>query len=116
MYTVGARPEFLVEGVPQKYVQEVGQTMNLLVDRVKSGHPVKHGHKIGVDGRFFFVAVQLQGAALHQALASKCLACDPDAQVVQLQPVLPQCNGCNGSGDAKGYEAFAGEGHRLGTS
>ena len=71
MYTVGANPEFLVEDAPKEYVQEIGRTMNFLVDRVKSGHPVQHGHKIGVDGIALFVAMQLQGAELCETLASK---------------------------------------------
>ncbi len=118
MYTVGANPEFLVEDVPKEYVQEVGQTMNFLVDRVKSGHPVQHGHTIGGNGTALFVAVQLQGAELREALASRCRACSHSAQVVQLHPVLHQCDPCSCLGDAsgKGYIAVGGEGHRLGTS
>lgn len=122
LYTVGANPEFLVEDVPKKYVQEVARTMNALVDRVNSGRPVQHGHTIGANG-VLFVAAKLQGATLRQALMSKCTACDHNAQVVQLQPVLPQCAACEHSGDdagdyggGGGYVAFGGEGHRLGTS
>ena len=113
MYTVGADPEFLVEDVPKKYVQQIGQTMNFLVDRVKSGHPVQHGHTINANG-VFFVAVQLQGEELCEALASKCRACDHSA-VVQFQPSLPPCDQCICPGDAggNGYIAFGGEGHRL---
>ena len=62
--------------------------MNFLVDRVKTGHPVQHGHTINANG-VFFVAVQLQGEELCEALASKCRACDQSAHVVQLQPILP---------------------------
>ena len=91
--------------------------MNFLVDRVKSGHPVQHGHTINANG-VFFVAVQLQGEELCEALASKCRACDHSAHVVQLQPILPPCDQCICPGDAggNGYIAFGGEGHRLGTS
>ena len=121
MYTVGADPEFLVEDVPKACVHEMRGLMNFLVDRVKTGHPVQHGHTINANG-VFFVAVRLQGAELCQALVSKCTACNHNAQVVQLQPVLPQCDPCLRSGDVcgnasgNGYTAFAGEGHRLGTS
>ena len=112
MYTVGADPEFFVEDVPKECLQEMRQTMNLLVDRVKSGHPVQHGHTIsaiGVNGVASFVAVQLQGVELCQALASKCLFCDRDAQVVQLQPVAPQCDRCIRSGNA--HEDASGKGY-----
>ena len=113
MYTVGADPEFLVNAVPREHVQVVGGTLNCLVDRVKSGHPVRHGHTVSSDGALF-VAVQLQGAELRQALADKCCACSPNARVMPLQPVVRQCE-CAGGG-ANEYAAFSGEGHRLGES
>ena len=115
LYTVGADPEFLVNAVPREHVQAVGGTLNFLVDRVKSGHPVRHGHTVSSDGALF-VAVQLQGAELRQALADKCCACSPDARVMLLQPVVRQCECARGGAGANEYAVFGGEGHRLGES
>ena len=86
LYTVGADPEFLVEDVPTELVNVVGAMMNFLVARVRSGHPVGHGHTISSHG-LLFAAEQLQGAELAQALAHKCTACSCHSQVVRLEPM-----------------------------
>jgi len=111
MYTVGADPEFLVEGVPKEHVQEMAKTLNFLVDRVNSGHPVRHGHTIS-SGRFLLVAIQLQGAELGEALAYKCTACSHDSAVVRLEPL--KCQDCNAVELGAASAPFSGEGHRLG--
>ena len=86
MYTVGADPEFLVEDVPTELVNDVGAMLNFLVERVRSGHPVGHGHTISSHG-LLFAAAQLQGVELLQTLALKCTACGPNSQVVLLEPI-----------------------------
>ena len=67
-------------------VNVVGAMMNFLVARVRSGHPVGHGHTISSHG-LLFAAEQLQGAELAQALAHKCTACSCHSQVVRLEPM-----------------------------
>ena len=104
MYTVGAAPELLVEGVPVKHVEDVARAMNFLVDRVNSGHPVRNGHTISAPG-LLFRAVQLHGEALSEALARKCAACPRDAQVVLLQPIFQAC--ARGADDIAGGDADA---------
>ena len=47
IYTVGADPEFLVEDVPVRAINDIGSMLNALVERVRSGHPVRDGHTIG---------------------------------------------------------------------
>ena len=86
LYTVGADPEFLVEDVPNELVNVVGAMMNFLVARVRSGHPVGHGHTISFHG-LLFAAEKLQGAELAQALAHKRTACSCHSQVVRLEPM-----------------------------
>ena len=97
MYTVGADPEFLVEDVPVCVVNDVGSMLNLLVERVRSGHPVRDGHTIGALG-LVFEASLLQGAELRQALARRCLACSSTSQVVLLELVGRQCEQCDRAG------------------
>jgi len=104
MYTVGAEPEFLVEGVPVQHVEKVGQAMNFLVDRVNSGHPVRHGHTISSHG-LLFRAVQLHGEALREALARKCTSCPRDAQIMLLEPIFQAC--ARGADDIAGGDADA---------
>ena len=86
LYTVGADPEFFVEDVPVSAISDISRMLNLLVERVRTGHPVLDGHTIGALG-IVFEATQLEGAELRQALASKCLACSCDSQVVRLEPM-----------------------------
>ena len=86
LYTVGADPEFFVEDVPVSAISDISRMLNLLVERVRTGHPVLDGHTIGALG-IVFEAIQLEGAELRQALASKCLACSCDSQVVRLEPM-----------------------------
>ena len=86
IYTVGADPEFFVEDVPVSAISDISRMLNLLVERVRTGHPVLDGHTIGALG-IVFEATQLEGAELRQALASKCLACSCDSQVVRLEPM-----------------------------
>ena len=86
LYTVGADPEFFVEDVPVSAINDISRMLNLLVERVRTGHPVLDGHTIGALG-IVFEATQLEGAELRQALASKCLACSCDSQVVRLEPM-----------------------------
>ena len=89
MYTVGADPEFFVEDVPVSAVNDVRAMLNSLVERVRSGHPVRDGHTIGALG-VVFAAAELQGAELRQALARKCLACGSSSRVVLLEPISLQ--------------------------
>ena len=89
MYTVGADPKFFVEDVPVSAVNDVRAMLNCLVERVRSGHPVRDGHTIGALG-VVFAAAELQGAELRQALARKCLACGSNSQVVLLEPISLQ--------------------------
>ena len=86
IYTIGADPEFFVEDVPVSAISDISRMLNLLVERVRTGHPVLDGHTIGALG-IVFEATQLEGAELRQALASKCLACSCDSQVVRLEPM-----------------------------
>ena len=86
LYTVGADPEFFVEDVPVSAISDISRMLNLLVERVRTGHPVLDGHTIGALG-IVFEATQLEGAELRQALASKRLACSCDSQVVRLEPM-----------------------------
>ena len=97
MYTVGADPEFFVEDVPVSAVNDVTAMLNLLVERVRSGHPVRDGHTIGALG-VVFVAAQLQGAELRQTLARRCLTCSSTSQVVLLEPVGRQCDRAGNAG------------------
>ena len=87
MYTYGAEPEFLIKDVPRERVPEAQAMLNYLVGRTRSGHPVLHGHTVLCE-ELLFVAVELRGAALHEALATLCLACRRDANVVLLQPAV----------------------------
>ena len=115
MYTVGASPEFLVEDVPTELVNVVGAMMNFLVERVRSGHPVRDGHTISSHG-LLFAAAPLQGAELRQALARKCTACSCDSQVVLLELIGLDCERAVNLGTDEPVAAFAGEGRRLGES
>ena len=99
MYTVGADPEFLVEDVPVRAINDIGSMLNALVERVRSGHPVRDGHTIGALG-LVFKASLLQGAELRQALARRCLACSSTSQVVLLELVGRQCEQCDRAGNA----------------
>ena len=73
LYTVCADPEFFVEDVPVSAISDISRMLNLLVERVRTGHPVLDGHIIGALG-IVFEATQLEGAELRQALASRCRA------------------------------------------
>ena len=86
MHTVGADPEFLVEDVPTELVNDVSAMLNFFVERVRSGHPVGHGHASSSHGLLLATA-QLQGAELLQTLALKCTACGPNFEVVLLEPI-----------------------------
>ena len=79
MYTVGADPEFLVNAVPREHVQVVGGTLNCFVDRVKSGHPVRHGHNRLVRRR------PVRGSAA----AGRGAAPSIGGKVLRLQPQRP---------------------------
>ena len=115
LYTVGADPEFLVEDVPTEVVNDVGAMMNFLVERVRSGHPVRDGHTISSHG-LLFAAAPLQGAELRQALARKCTACSCDSQVVLLELIGLDCERAVNLGADEPVAAFTGEGRRLGDS
>ncbi len=87
LYTYGAEPEFFIEDVLRERVPEAQAMLNYLVGRTRSGHPVLHGHTV-LGEELLFVAVELRGAALHDALATHCLACRRDASAVLLQPAV----------------------------
>ena len=87
LYTYGAEPEFLIKDVPCERVPVAQAMLNGLVGRTRSGHPVLHGHTVLCE-ELLFVAVELRGDALHDALATHCLACRRDANVVLLQPAV----------------------------
>ena len=73
MYTYGAEHEFLIKDVPRERMPVAQAMLNGLVGRTRSGHPVLHGHTVLCE-ELLFVAVELRGAALNDALAAAMLA------------------------------------------
>ena len=109
VYTVGASPEFLIEDVPREHVRTAAATLNYLVDQARSGNPVATGHTVRSAEGFVFVAEQLSGVALRDALGTRCTRCQRGASVVLLRLVAP----VSLPASTDGFEPFSGVAHRL---
>jgi len=115
VYTIGADPEFLVEDVPREHVRTFAAMLNYLVERVRSGNPVATGHTVQSLEGLRFVAEQLSGGALRDALDNRCTRCQRGASIVLLRLVVPLSlpAAVTAPASTDGFEPFGGVAHRL---